>query len=454
MKRFRFYALLIALVTFVACSDDDFNSQLTTDLETETLIFSAEGGQQSFLLESNESWMVSETPDWLRVEVKDADDDPATRSEVFTKGKKEVTLTAEENSESEERTTELTMKTLNGKELKLKVIQEKKPELSGYWILSEGTSGQGNSELAWYDVAKDEVAKKHFKAINGKPLGDTANELALYGSKMYVVVTGAGFDTGTTADNSYIEVINPIDGKSIKRISFTDAEGTPAKPRNIIFEGGKGYITSYSNEVVRLDTASLTLDNHAALSGILAEGLTYNNGNLYVCNGGHGQDNKISVVDVENMEETKVITTANNPNKIESVSNNDIYFTTDWPEYKLYKLTISDETITEIPGLSVADITYSNNSIFTSFSEWGASAGALYQLDIDTEKATKFNLDYGSVNIPAMTEYHIGKINGSDHLYVTGTEEEIVVFDPATKEIKHAFYTGTSGGSGVVAVYR
>lgn len=454
MKRFRFYALLIALVTFVACSDDDFNSQLTTDLETETLIFSAEGGQQSFLLESNESWMVSETPDWLRVEVKDADDDPATRSEVFTKGKKEVTLTAEENSESEERTTELTMKTLNGKELKLKVIQEKKPELSGYWILSEGTSGQGNSELAWYDVAKDEVAKKHFKAINGKPLGDTANELALYGSKMYVVVTGAGFDTGTTADNSYIEVINPIDGKSIKRISFTDAEGTPAKPRNIIFEGGKGYITSYSNEVVRLDTASLTLDNHAALSGILAEGLTYNNGNLYVCNGGHGQDNKISVVDVENMEETKVITTANNPNKIESVSNEDIFFTTDWPEYKLYKLTISDETITEIPGLSVADITYSNNSIFTSFSEWGASAGALYQLDIDTEKATKFNLDYGSVNIPAMTEYHIGKINGSDHLYVTGTEEEIVVFDPATKEIKHAFYTGTSGGSGVVAVYR
>jgi len=454
MKRFRFYALLIALVTFVACSDDDFNSQLTTDLETETLIFSAEGGQQSFLLESNESWMVSETPDWLRVEVKDADDDPATRSEVFTKGKKEVTLTAEENSESEERTTELTLTTLNGKELKLKVIQEKKPELLGYWILSEGTSGQGNSELAWYDVAKDEVAKKHFKAINGKPLGDTANELALYGSKMYVVVTGAGFDTGTTADNSYIEVINPIDGKSIKRIPFTDAEGTPAKPRNIIFEGGKGYITSYSNEVVRLDTASLTLDNHAALSGILAEGLTYNNGNLYVCNGGHGQDNKISVVDVENMEETKVITTANNPNKIESVSNNDIYFTTDWPEYKLYKLTISDETITEIPGLSVADITYSNNSIFTSFSEWGASAGALYQLDIDTEKATKFNLDYGSVNIPAMTEYHIGKINGSDHLYVTGTEEEIVVFDPATKEIKHAFYTGTSGGSGVVAVYR
>jgi len=454
MKRFRFYALLIALVTFVACSDDDFNSQLTTDLETETLIFSAEGGQQSFLLESNESWMVSETPDWLRVEVKDADDDPATRSEVFTKGKKEVTLTAEENSESEERTTELTMKTLNGKELKLKVVQDKKPELAGYWILSEGYTGQGNAELAWYDVTKDELAKKQFKAINGKPLGDTANDLALYGSKMYVVVTGPGFGTETTNENSYIEVINPIDGKSIKRIPFTDAEGTPAKPRNIIFEEGKGYITSYSNEVVRLDTASLTLDNHAALSGILAEGLTYNNGNLYVCNGGHGQDNKISVVDVENMEETKVITTANNPNKIESVSNEDIFFTTDWPEYKLYKLTISDESITEVPGLSVADITYSNNSIFTSFSEWGASAGVLHQLNIETEKVTKFNLDYESVNISAMTEYHIGKINGSDNLYVMGAEEEVVVFDPVTKDIKHAFYTGTSGGSGVVAVYR
>lgn len=456
MKRFRFYALLIALVTFVACSDDDFNSQLTTDLETETLTFSAEGGEQTFMLESNDKWFVSELPDWLSVEVKEFNE-AATRSASYTEGKKEVALTAEANPKNEERTADLTLTTLNGKVLKLKVIQDKKPELVGYWILSEGYAGQGNAELAWYDVAKDELAKKQFKEINGKPLGDTGNELALYGSKMYVVVTGSGFGTETTKENSYIEVINPIDGKSIKRIPFTDAEGTPAKPRNIIFEGGKGYISSYSNEVVRLDTSTLILDKHASLTGILAEGLTYNDGNLYVCNSGQGADNKISVVDIESMEETKVITApANNPSNIVAVNNRDIYFNTDWPGYKLYKLTTADEVITEISGLSVVDIVYSkkDNTIYTSFFDWNTSKGEINQFNPETEIATKINLDLESVGISMLMEYHIGTINGSNLLYLTGMSEDVLIFDPVTEEIKHAFETGSPNGSGVVALYR
>ena len=363
MKRFRFYAILIAMVTFVACSDDDVEN----------------------------------------------------------------------------------------------IDKDKEPEFAGYWILSEGYSGQENSELAWYDVTKNEVAKKQFTVINGKPLGDTANELKLYGSKMYIVVTGGGFTPETSNDNSYIEVINPIDGKSIKRIPFGNEDGTPAKPRRIIFEGGYGYISSYSNEVVRLDTATLTLDKHAVLSGILAEGLTFNSGNIYVCNGGQGEDNKISVVDIETMKETDVIVTAKNPNKIVSVSNSDIYFNTDYPDYKLYKLIINKENspkITEVPEISVADMTYINNNIYASFSDWEASAGEINQISTKTATSTKFNLDYESVNMSAMKEYHIGTINGSDKLYVTGTDEEVVIFDPATKEIKHAFKTGTPGGNSVVAVYK
>lgn len=333
-------------------------------------------------------------------------------------------------------------------------VQDKELTLSGYWVLSEGYTGQGDAELAWYDIAKDEVAKKQYSAINGKPLGDTGNELAIYENKMYVVVTGEGFGTETTENNSYIEVINPIDGKSIKRISFKDANGTPAKPRNIVFEGGYGYISSYSNEVVRLDTASLTLDKHAALSGVLAEGLTFNNGSLYICNGGQGTDNKISVVDIKEMKETKVIETANNPNHIVTANNGDLYFNTDWPDYKLYKLTIANGIITEIPGISVADMTYTNKNIYTSYFDWVASSGSLYQFNTTTAKDSKFNLDFDSVGMQTIQEYHIGTINGSNNLYLTGMDEEVIIFDPATYEIKHAFQTGAPGGSGVVAVYK
>ena len=62
MKRFRFYAILFALVAFVACSDD-FVPVLTTDLSTDTFEFTNEGGEQTFLLETNEQWSVGETPE-------------------------------------------------------------------------------------------------------------------------------------------------------------------------------------------------------------------------------------------------------------------------------------------------------------------------------------------------------------------------------------------------------
>ena len=186
----------------------------------------------------------------------------------------------------------------------------------------------------------------------------------------------------------------------------------------------------------------------------MAEGLTYNNGSLYICNGGQGADNKISVVDIENMKETKVITTAYNPNHIISTSSGDIYFNTDWPEYKLYKLTIADEEVTEAPGLSVADLTFSNNNIYTSFFDWNSFSGSIYQINTTTEEPSKFNLDFESVDMPTIQEYHIGTINGSNNLYLTGMNDEVVIFDPATKAIKHAFRTGVPSGSGVVAVYR
>ena len=453
MKRFKLYAILIAMVTFVACSDDDFDSQLTTDLETDTFTFSAKGGEQSFMLTSNDKWFVTELPEWLSVDVKDVEE-VTTRTVSFTEGNKEVTITVLENKENKARSTELTLSTLNGTMLKLQVEQEKKPELVGYWILSEGNPGRGDAELAWYDASTKKLETKQFKEKNTNALGDTGNALKMYGSKMYVVVHGEGFGTETTEDNSYIEVINPIDGKSIKRIPFRDAQGIPAKPRNIIFEGGYGYISSYSKEVVRLDTATLTLDKHATLNGSFAEGLAYNDGYIYICNSGQMEDNKISVVDVKTMKETDIITTEMNPYSIVSVSSGVLYFSTNYPSYTLFKLTTDDTKITDMPGLSVSDMTYSNNNIYTSSFSWDTYEGEVYQFNTTTEKKTKLNLDLEEVGINFLMEYHIGTINGSDYLYLTGMGDDIVIFDPSTQDIKHAFKTGTGYVNSVVAVYK
>lgn len=551
MKRFRFYAILIAMVTFVACSDD-FVPELTTDLKTDTFEFTSEGGEQTFLLESNEQWSVGELPDWITVAVVDAAvtratgasyesgnkvvtiavkenpdyevrtaelvllsisgetvkltitqeqktklitdlefdtisftfeggeqsfvlesneewsiselpswltltvtdfEESETRSVSYESGKKEVIITAEENEESEARSAELTLTSIKDITIELHISQAKKPELAGYWILSEGYAGSNNAEMAWFDVSTGEIAQKQFKTLNEIDLGDTGNALKMYGSKMYAVITGPGFGADTQEGASYIEVINPTDGKSIKRIQFKNAEGVAAKPRNIIFEGGKGYISSYSNEVVRLDTATLELDAHVALSGTLAEGLAYNDGNLYVCNSGHGEDNRISIVDIESMNEINVITTAMNPTGIVSVSSGLLYFNTNYPDYTLYKLTTDDNEITEVTGVNVAEMTYTNNNIYTSSFDWGTYMGEVYKFNTTTEEATSIKLDLKGAGIPMLMEYNIGTINGSDYLYLTGMGQDVVIFDPNTSEIKHALKTGVPNASGVVAVF-
>ena len=127
MKRFRIYAILIAMITVVACSDD-FVPELTTDLKEDTFMFSSEGGEQTFLLESNEQWSVGEMPDWISVSVIDA---PAARATgaSFEKGTKAVTILVKENSDYEERIAELTMVSISGEMAKLTIKQEQKAKL-------------------------------------------------------------------------------------------------------------------------------------------------------------------------------------------------------------------------------------------------------------------------------------------------------------------------------------
>ncbi len=452
MKRFRLITVLMVLIAFASCKDD-YETIFTSTLETTELSFTHEVGEHAFVIDSNEKWTIGDLPEWINVTVKDIEVS-TTRSAEYDSGIKEVTISVTANDTYEPRTATIILSTYGEKSITLIINQDKKPELVGYWILSEGYAGQNNSEIGWYDALNDELKTKQFEVINGKKLGDTANELKQYGSKMYCLVSGPGFGDDTPEGEAYIEVINPKDGKSIKRIHFTDASGKTAKPRKIVFEEGKAYISSYSNEVVRLDTASLTLDAHATLSGELAEGLAYHNGNLYVCNSGQGEDNKISVVDIKTMKETNVITTAMNPTGIVSVGDDKLFFNTNYPDFEVYSLSTKDASITKINNMYGGDIAYLNNNVYSCFFDWDTFDGNTYKYDLTTNNTSTLDLDLKSVKIPMLMEYHIDVINGSTDLYLSGMGQDVVIFDSQTNEIKHAFEMKLAGVSGVVAVYR
>jgi len=444
--------LLLSLLFLVSCEDDEqLTPFFTTSLETETLSFPTSGGIHTFELESNQNWSIGDVPDWILVKVND--NGTSTRSTTYADGKKIVTLTVTPNTQYEGREAEIILTSASGTAVRLTVIQDKKPELAGYWILSEGYANSNNSELAWYDVSSGELLKKQFQAINGIPLGDTGNDLEIYGSKMYCVITGPGFGATATEGSSYIEVINPATGESIQRILFTDVDGNPAKPREILFHGGKGYVSSYSNEVVRIDTATLTIDAHASLSGTLAEGLTLHEGKIYVCNSGQGADETISVVDIETMKETALLTVETNPTGIVSTGEK-LFYSTNYPAYQLYQLSVPGGSYTAVEGVITAAMTCHNQMIYSCSFDWGTYEGVLNAVDPRTEEVSTILLDMERHGISMLMEYKIGGINGSEDIFLSGMGQDVLIVNPITKTIEHAFQTGVANGSGVVAHYQ
>lgn len=173
------------------------------------------------------------------------------------------------------------------------------------YFLNSGKMGSNNASLYMYDVDKEEVVPDYFLAQNGRGLGDTAQDIVVYGDKMYITVSG----------ENTIEVTD-LHAKSIKQIKVDQ------QPRYLAMDGGKVYISYFNGEVARLDTASLEVDATVKV-GRNPEQMAVANGKLFVANSGGmdyntevGYDKTVSVVDLASFTETTKVEVVLNPTRI------------------------------------------------------------------------------------------------------------------------------------------
>jgi hypothetical protein len=196
-------------------------------------------------------------------------------------------------------------------------------ETSSLYVLNEGLFNLNNSSLAKYSFTDGSLSTSYFSSINKRGLGDTANDMQLYGSKLYVVVNVS----------SDVEVIDFATGKSIKQIPVTDEKGSSRQPRNITFAKGYAYVCSFDGTVEKIDTLSMTIDNVVKV-GRNPDGICTANGKLYVSNSGGldakgvGVDNTVSVIDLTSFKEIKKITVGPNPGKIVASESGIVYVVT------------------------------------------------------------------------------------------------------------------------------
>ena len=210
--------------------------------------------------------------------------------------------------------------------------QPTETETEGMYILCEGLFNMNNSTLSYYDFTKgemrsfqdpdkkgsDKTSFDYFKMMNGRKLGDTANDLQRYGSKLYCAVDVS----------SQIEILNAYTGISFKQIPLFNEKGIARQPRYFAFYKDKAYVCNFDGTVARIDTTTLEVDGIVKV-GRNPDGICVANGKLYVANSGGldetNLDNTVSVIDTKTFTETKKITVRNNLGTILSDESGNVY---------------------------------------------------------------------------------------------------------------------------------
>ena len=175
--------------------------------------------------------------------------------------------------------------------------------------MNTGNWGGNDASIQYLDFQTGKLSEDLYAAANGEGLGDLGQDLCVYGSKIYVTVSG-----------SSKVVIMDRKCKVLKSIPVATEDGTPVEPRYMAACEGKVYFTAYDGTVSRIDTTSMAIDGKLNLIDAGAqtgydhpESITSANGKLYVNISGYSKGKWLAVVDAASFTKLKDIEVMLNP---------------------------------------------------------------------------------------------------------------------------------------------
>lgn len=239
------------------------------------------------------------------------------------------------------------------------------------YVLNCGSMGSKNAGLTLYDIKEGTIIKDVFEAQNGRRLGETGQDIIIYGSKMYISMT----------DEMTVEVTD-LDAKSIKQIP------TEGKPRYFAADAGKVYVTYWNGLVARIDTTLLVVEATTQV-GRNPEQLVVANERLYVANSGGLDfnteayyDKTVSVVDIASFTETKKIEVEINPFDVVSDGYGNIYVVSvgnymDIPN-SLQIINTTTELVTLVTDVNATFITAAGSILYAISAQYDSDWNAIF----------------------------------------------------------------------------
>ena len=251
----------------------------------------------------------------------------------------------------------------------------------GIYVLCEGVFNMNNSNLIFYDFDKGTTTNA-FLAANKRGLGDTGNDLKIYGSKMYCVVN----------NSETVEIMDVQTAKSIKQISLSRRQ-----PRYITFDAGFAYVCCFDGAVVKIDTALMEVTATVQSDGLNPDGICVANGKLYVSNSGGlhypNYDNTVSVFDLATFSLIKNITVNINPYHIAADSEGDVYVVSrgnyDDVPMTFQRIDSQTDEVVQTFDFPVYNFDISGNLCYLYSFNWSTHEYAVRVLDVTTEQIVK-----------------------------------------------------------------
>jgi len=274
---------------------------------------------------------------------------------------------------------------------------------NAFLILNEGLFQHNNSELTYFNWNTHQQHDHMFEAKNEWGMGDTGNDMGIYGEKLYIAM-----------NNSHIiHVLNRRTGRLFHQISLSE-NGIGASPRSLAFHNGKIYVSAFNGYLYKIDTTTFGIENKIQL-GSNPDQMVLLNNELWVSNSGgltELGDSTVSVIDLLNFSEIQRITVGRNPGSIVSDGSNRIFVVsrgnyTNIPS-KLLQIDALSKTVVLNENKTISSLKYFGNQLYALGYDYQTSSSSLRLIDPS-------NFEYLSGNLiehlPLQTLYNMDKLS-------------------------------------------
>lgn len=246
-------------------------------------------------------------------------------------------------------------------------------------VLNSGGFNNNNSSITHYDLVAKKASQSYYKFRNGINLGDTGNDMVAYGSKVYVVVN----------NSSTLEILDKNTGISLKQIKLTN-NGISRSPRKIVFDHGKGYLSSFDGTIGLFDTTTLSFKRFI-YSGRNPDGICIAHNRLIVTNSGGldspNYDSIITVFDKFTLTKDTTFYVSMNPTGAYTAPNGDVYITSNGNYSSvpamLYILDGITFKIKKQLTININDIEFLDHTAYLSSYNFSSDVSSIRELDIN-----------------------------------------------------------------------